>query len=127
MQFSAKNQSIPLLCPPSSTQLPQKFCSVRVIYIFLMQNFNRNHFLWPTNKPLKTGIYNGNSDGPLTTVYATIIKRINVVNLYYCSRNKKNPISTAILSTADWQACPFLVCSVVSCLQHDNEPVTIFK
>lgn len=91
MQFSAKNQSIPLLCPPSSTQLPQKFCSVRVIYIFLMQNFNRNHFLWPTNKPLKTGIYNGNSDGPLTTVYATIIKRINVVNLYYCSRNKKKP------------------------------------
>lgn len=93
-----------------------------------MQNFNGNHFLWSTNKPLKTGIYNGNSDEPLTTVYATIIKRINVVNLYYCSQNKKNPsISTAILSTADWQACPFLVCSVVSCLQHDNEPVTIFK
>lgn len=55
MQFSAKNQSIPLLCPPSSTQLLQKFCSLRVIYIHLMQNFNRNHFYGLLINPWKQG------------------------------------------------------------------------
>lgn len=87
--FQLKLSQSLFLCPPTSTQLPQKFCSVRVIYTFNAK-FQQEPFLWSTNKPLKTGIYNGNSDGPLTTVYATIIKRINVVNLYYCSQNKKN-------------------------------------
>ena len=39
---------------------------------------------------LKRGVDNENPPEPLTTVCTAIIKRINAVNLYYCSQNK-NP------------------------------------
>lgn len=37
----------------------------------------------------QTGVDNGNPVQPLTTVCTALIKRINAVNLYYCSWNKK--------------------------------------
>lgn len=48
---------------------------------------------------LKRGVDNENPPEPLTTVCTAIIKRINAVNLYYCSQNKNPYFNHSLFSS----------------------------
>lgn len=74
-------------------------------------------FLRPADNPSETRVDNRNRVQPLTTVCTALIKRINAVNLYHCSWNKK-PYFTHNLFNS-WLAA--LSISPLQCCQETSK------